>query len=336
MKTYQIPHTDLVVSRIAYGCGMLASWDREPLAAATIANAVRLINTAYDNGINLFDHADLYCFGKAESAFGEVLKRSPGLREKIVIQSKCGQSFPDGWKPGDTIRVNLARDYIIRAAENSLERLGTDNLDILLLHVPDALADLEEVAGAFDALKRNGKVRYFGVSNYTAAQVAVLQKYLQHELVANQVQLGLAHPHLIADGMEFTIELSSGALKKHAYAGFSGTGTLDYCRMQGIQIQAWSPLRGDLLNPPPDAAPDIQETAQILADLAKIKNTTVAAIALAWLLNHGARIVPIIGTTNPKHLVENCMADRVVLSREEWYALLASAARIGARKLANA
>jgi len=335
MKAYKIPHTDLVVSRIAYGCGMLANWDQEPLGAETIAKAVRLINTAYDNGITLFDHADLYCFGKAEAVFGEVLKRSPGLREKIIIQSKCGQKFPDGWKIGDGIHVDLGREYIIRAAEGSLKRLGSDSLDILLLHVPDALVELEEIAQAFDALKRSGKVRYFGVSNYTAAQIAGLQKYLSHKLVANQVQLGLAHPHLIADGMEFTLELIRGALKKHAYAGYSGTGTLDYCRLHDIQIQAWSPLRGDLLNPSLDAAPEVKQTAQMLADLAKEKNTTASAIGLAWLLNHGAGIVPIIGTTNPKHLIENCMADRVTLSRDEWYALFASAARIDARKIAS-
>jgi predicted oxidoreductase len=130
-----------------------------------------VIHTAYDNGVTLFDHADLYAFGKAKAVFGEVLKQSPGLRNKIVIQSKCGQVFPDGWKRGDPIGADLSRKHILDSAEASLRRLDTDRLDILLLHVADALMQPDEVGLALEELHQSGKVRYFGVSNHNAAQM---------------------------------------------------------------------------------------------------------------------------------------------------------------------
>jgi predicted oxidoreductase len=330
MKTYNVPHTDLAVSRIAYGCAMLGgNWDKEAVSAEAIAKAVRVINTAYDNGITFFDHADVYGFGKSETAFGEVLKQSPGLRDKIVIQSKCGQRLPSEWRPGNPIRLDLSRGHIVNSAEGSLRRLRTDHLDILLLHLPDALMEPEEVAKAFDELHRSGKVRYFGVSNHTAAQIELLKKYIRQPLVINQIRLGLAHSYPIADGIEFTLEVAKGSLEMHgAYWGVAGTGTLDYCRLHEIQIQAWSPLRSTVLNSSGDATPELQRAAQLLADLARKTNTTPSAIALAWLLRHPAGIVPIIGSTSPEHVIENCAADRLTLSREEWYTLFASAAEI--------
>jgi predicted oxidoreductase len=331
MKTYSILRTDLVVSRIAYGCAGLVGWDKEPVSAQDIAKATRLIHTAYDSGITLFDHANLYAFGKSEATFGQVLKQSPGLRDKIVIQSKCGQYFPEGSQLGDPVRVDLSRRHIVSSAEGSLERLSTDHLDILLLHLPDALAEPEEVAAAFDELNRSGKVRYFGVSNHTAAQIRLLKEYVRQPIVANQVHLGLAHSYLIADGLELTLEIVKGTTRDHGYTGVAGTGTLDYCRRHGIQVQAWSPLRGDLLNQPADAKPEIKQVAQRLAELAKQKDTTPSAVGLAWLLRHPFGIVPIIGATNPDHIIENCAADRVELSREEWYALFTAAAEIQSR-----
>lgn len=334
MKTYKIPHTDLVVSRLAYGCGWLGGGIKAPLTADIIANAGRVINTACNQGITLFDHADVYDSGRAEEVFGAVLKQSPGLRDKIVIQSKCGQRLPGETESSDAFRADLSREHIVSAVEGSLRRLCTDHLDILLLHTSDPLMDPQEVAQAFDELKDSGKVRYFGVSNYNATQIAYLQKYIRQPLVINQIQLGLAHPYPIADGLEFMLEaieelpkISRGEGKKrfaNAYTGLSGAGTLDYCRLHEIQVQAWSPLRGDLLNPSADATPQIRRTAQVLADLASRKNTSPSAVALAWLLRLPAGIVPIIGTSNPDHVIENCAADGVELSREEWYSLFAS------------
>lgn len=355
MKTYKIPRTDLIVSRIAYGCSMFG-WDKLPTMANTAAlggfnlvdkaSAGRLVNTAYDNGITLFDLADVYALGNTEAYFGEVLKQSPGLRNKIVIQSKCGQRLPDEPEPDCPARVDASRDHIVSSAESSLKRLGTDHLDIYLLHAPDALVEPEEVARAFDELNRAGKVRYFGVSNHTAAQIALLQKYIGQPLVVNQVHLGLGHPYMISGGMEFTLEVleilkSLVAFTKgkalthdrhHSFISLAEAGTLDYCRLHDIQIQAYSPLRGDLLKAPPGATPQIKQLAQVLAELAKKKDTTPSAIALAWLLRHPAGIVPIIGASNPEHVIDNCSADRVLLSREEWYILFSAAAEVQSRQ----
>jgi predicted oxidoreductase len=350
MKTYPVPHTDLVVSRIAYGCGMLGGWDKGPVSADTIENAVRVIHTASEQGITLFDHADVYGFGKAETVFGEVLKRSPGLRDKIVIQSKCGQRFRGEPQASYPNRMDSSRAHIVRCVEGSLKRLGTDHLDLLLLHLADALLWPQEVAKAFDELEQSGKVRYFGVSNHTAGQIALLRKHVRQPLVVNQIQLGLAHSYAIADGLERTLEFTQQDLTRQAqeatqgkvkvnttfhrvYTGLAGTGTLDYCRLHDIQIQAYSPLRGELLKPSADATPEVKHAAQVLAELAKEKNTTPSALALAWLLAHPAGIVPVIGAMNPAHLIDNCKADRVELSREEWYALFTAAAEIRSRAL---
>jgi predicted oxidoreductase len=323
MKTYRIPRTDLVVSRIAYGCGMLGSdWH----SAAFVTKTMQMLRTAYDNGITLFDLGDVYADGKSEVALGEVLKQSPGLREKIVIQSKCGVRFQNE-KQHSGMSVDLSRDHIVASAEGSIRRLNTDRLDILMLHLQDALVEPEEVAQAFDELHRSGKVRHFGVSNHTVARMELLKKYTHQPLVVNQVQLGLAHSYLFAEFLK--PNENDSPVDVHVYAG-----TIDYCRLHDVQLQAYSPLKGgnvhrapELVNPRADATPGVTGAAKVLADLAKEKASTPAAVALAWLLRHPAAIVPIIGTSDPRHLVENCTADSVVLSREEWYSLFSAAGR---------
>jgi predicted oxidoreductase len=330
MKTYKIPQTDLVVSRIAYGCAGLAPWGNEPLSAADLSRATTVINTAYDNGVTLFDHADIYAGGKAETVFGQILKQSPGLREKIVLQSKCGQKV----MPGGVVHADLSRAHIVGAVEGSLRRLGTDRLDLLLLHIADSLVEPDEVAQAFDALHRGGKVRYFGVSNHNATQIQLLKKSVRQPLVANQIHLGLGHPDALSDGMEFTAGVAKSARNSgDGHMSVSAPGTIDYCRLHDIQVQAWSPLRGGLLNPPADASPELKQTAQLLAEMARNKNATPASLALAWLLRHPAGIVPITGASRPEHIVENCAADRVELSRDEWYSLFAAATDLKSRAL---
>lgn len=326
MRTYNIPHTDLTVSRIAYGCAMLTDWERTPLSSDTIENATRVINTAYDNGITFFDLADEYGFGKAELAFGRVLKQEPWLRHNIVIQSKCGLIFDRVFKPGDPYGCDLSHRHIVTATEESLGRLGVDYLDILLLHWPDVLVRPEEVAHAFDELHRSGKVRYFGVSNHTASQIDLLKKSISRPIVANQIHLSLASSSLIAGGLAAILDASYGP---HDYTELPVT--LDYCRLHDIQIQAYSPLRGELLAPPPNATPEVKLAAQALANMAMQKNSTPPAIALAWLLHHPARIAPIIGTARPEHILEDCVADRVALTDDEWYSLLYSAVKIRSR-----
>ena len=313
LKTYTVPHTDLVVSRLAYGNAMLGTdWNSPDF----ISQSVAVMHAAHEQGITFFDTADVYGHGKSELALGQVLKDSPGLRRRIVIQSKC--SIREGGV------IDSSRDHITSAVQGSLKRLGTDRLDILLLHWPDSLMQPEEVARAFDELHAAGKVRYFGVSNFSPYQIELLRKYVRQPLVANQIQLGLAHWYT-----------DPGASKAAITHGAEGVTALDYCRLQEIQVQAYSPLRAanigkppNLLNPPPDASPEVRKAADALGDVARSHDTSPAAVMLAWLLHHPAGIVPIIGATKVEHVMDNCAGDRVQLSRAEWYTLLRAAAPI--------
>jgi predicted oxidoreductase len=324
IRSYRIANTDLEIPRLGYGPSGAVAWNPQPIGKEDIEKTSRLIHTAYDQGIRLFDHADLYAFGKAEAVFGEMLRQSPGLRDKILIQSKCGQKFSEGG-PGAPIRVDLSREHLVSSVEGSLKRLGTDRLDILLLHAVDALVEPQEVAQAFEDLHRSGKVRHFGVSNYNASQIELLRKSVRQPIVVNQIPIGLADPQALAEGMEFTLQLARGGRREADTADHFGGGTVDYCRLNGIQVQAYSPLRG-VLKLPADANERLKATVKRVGELAKKHNTTPAVVALAWLLRHPANIVPILGGDKPEHLIEDCAADRLELSREEWYDLFAAAA----------
>jgi predicted oxidoreductase len=330
MKTYRIPNTDLQVSRIAYGSASLGGgWDESPLNAEVRKKADRAIHSAHDNGITLFDHSDAYCRGKSESVFGEVLRNSPGLRQQIVIQSKCGMvaRTPKGYKS------DLTCAHITRAVEESLRRLETDYLDILLLHLPSPLVDPQDVARAFDELHRDGKVRYFGVSNHTPLQIQLLKGTVRQPIIANQVKLGLGATDLFVDGFEFTLEVFRGEFDFKHYVSVKGAGTLDYCRLERIQLQAYSPMAREILNLPSNSSQQVKAAMERLKELAQAKSSTPTALAIAWLLHHPAGIVPVIGATNPEHIVDNCGADHVTLSDEEWYSLLSAWADIDSRAI---
>lgn len=330
-NTCRIMNTDLTVSRLAYGCGDLVSREADPLSADTVAAAARLIHIANDNGITLFDMAASYGDGKVEAAFGEVLKQSPGLRHRIVIQTKCGFEMRAGSEnyierrggSGDVpFGFDCSGQQIVESAERSLRRLGTDRIDILLLHWPDMLVRPEGVAQALVKLHQSGKVRYFGVSNHTVGQMALLQKYVRQPLIINQIYLGLAHSYPLAAGLE---QLQSIAGVPIPQGPASVAGVVDYCRLNDIQVQAYSPIydivKKKLLKPPPDAMPPMKRASKTLLDMAEQKNTTPLALALAWLMYHPACVVPVIGPTKPEHIVENCSAYQVTLDREDWFRL---------------
>jgi predicted oxidoreductase len=244
------------------------------------------------------------------------------MRHEIVIQSKCGDRFQEAGT------VDNSPGHIVSSVEGSLKRLGIDHLDILLLHWPDSLVQPQEVAEAFYKLKRSGKVRYFGVSNHSPNQFELLQKYVQEPLITNQIQLGLMHWDVIPGGFKASLT--------HAD---EGVATLDYCSLHDIWVQAYSPLKSDnfanppdLLNPTKEATPEVKEARQLLTDLAKKYDATPAAIMLAWLLRHPAKITTIIGSTKAEHVEEGCAADRIELTRGEWYALLSVASKIRSPK----
>jgi predicted oxidoreductase len=324
VKTCRIPQTDLVVSRLGLGLASIASWDTEPIRRDDIAKASDLILAAYEQGITLFDHADVYAFGKAESVFGCVLRQQPSLRDRIVIQSKCGQRLSRDSLDA-LARVDLSHKHIVSAVEGSLERLQTDHLDILLLHAVDALVRPEEVAQAFEDLHGNGKVRYFGVSNYDAFQIDLLKAYVRQPLVVNQIRLGLVDPGAVAEGMEFTLSLLRRGHGEGKSPAPVRSGTIEYCRMNGVQLQAWRPIRG-IAKPDRESA-QMRALLEAIGGVAQRRQTTCTAVALAWLLAHPVGIVPIVGTTDPNHLIEACAADHMSLSSEEWYDLFAAAVR---------
>jgi predicted oxidoreductase len=337
VKTYQIKNTDLTVSRLSFGCASLGGWIKGMVDADTVRDAERLVHSACEAGITLFDMADFYGFGNAERAFGEVLKRTPALRDKIVIQSKCGQIMHGDPEPGDPYRVDLSREHIIASVEASLQRLGIDHLDILLLHAPDALMMADEIGEAFAQLKSARKVGNFGVSNFSAAQIERLKRGIDEPLVINQIQLGLGHSHPFVDGMEWAVEVAQdgpdvmSGRKAHfvnAYTSPSAPGIVDYCSLNDIQIQAVSPIRGDLLSPDIAGSAQTRKAAELLGEIAARKGVNPAAIAMAWLLRHPAGIVPVFSSSKPERIAENCKADDVELSRSEWYALFAAAAQL--------
>jgi len=317
MKTIRLGSTPLEVSRIAYGCmGIGGSWDRnDPLSVQIQYDAVQAIRAALDEGINFFDHADIYCWGKSEAAFAAIWSEVPRLREKIIVQSKCGIVMADQLYADSPENFDFSYEHIIRSVDDSLRRLQTDYLDVLLLHRPDPLIEPEEVARAFDELHASGKVRYFGVSNHTAAQMELLRKYLPQPIVANQLEVSLLHLHLIDEGIVFN--------QDHPPKVVRGEGTLEYCRLHNITVQAWGPLKSGAVitgvtEPPSQAAQDV---AQIVAEMARAKGVSQEAIAIAWLLHHPAKMQPILGTTKPERIKAACEADRVELTRDEWYRL---------------
>jgi len=322
LKTYHIPNTELDVSRLAYGTWHLGGeWNNTPPTDEIKALAVRMINAAVDSGITHIDLADIYTKGKSDSVVGHALAQSPGLRDKLVLQAKAGIVLGDDPNPGDPGRYDFSYEHLVGAVEGTLQRLGTDRVDLLALHRPDALMEPEEVARAFDHLHSSGKVRYFGLSNHNVGQMVLLKKYVDQPLVLNQLELNLLHHYLISDGL----------VANTTDAPYTGSvETLDYCRMHDMMVQAWSPVAGGaIFNPPADAADNVKAVAGEITTIAQSHSTTPEAIAVAWLLRHPAGIQPIIGTQSDKRLAQTVPADDVELSRVEWYRLLAAARGAG-------
>jgi predicted oxidoreductase len=290
------------------------SFDRSPLNDEQRKRAFSAIDAALECGLNFFDHADIYCRGKSESVFGEFLARNAGLRDKIILQSKCGILLPGQPQAGMPGRFDLSFSHIVDSVDHILQRLRTDYLDILLLHRPDPLVEPEEVAQAFDRLKRTGKVQNFGVSNHTPAQIDLLKKYVEQPIVVNQIEYSPVHTVLHDAAIH-------GNMKRPHY-GNPGEGTIEYCRMHDIALQAWGPLAKGMLsgrNLGPETEPRIRETASLLERLAHEKSVSREAIVIAWVLRHPARVMPVLGTTDPERLRACCQATKVQLSRIEWY-----------------
>jgi predicted oxidoreductase len=308
MQRQKISKLNLESTRIIYGCMNLGNnRNRSELTESEMKiEAVKTINAALEQGINFFDHADIYGRGKSEEMFSEIWKVHSGLREKIFLQSKCGIRFEGDPAPGSPHRFDFTYEHIVKSVEGSLKRLKTDYLDILLLHRPDPLIEPEEVAKAFNDLKIHGKVKYFGVSNHTSYQIDLLKKYVDQPIVVNQLEFNLIHSDLINAGIITN--------QRNPKEFIRGEGTLDYCRINDITVQAWSPM----------ALGSFSENGilmKIISEIALNRNISKETVVTAWLLRHPAKIQPVIGTRRPDRIASICKADSIELTRDEWYKL---------------
>ncbi len=299
MKYVDIVNGPQHVSAIIQGCMRMPALDKE--------GAARVIRTAFDCGVNFFDHATCYGAGEAEVRFSEAFGLTGLRREDVLLQSKCG-IYPDRQE------FDWTKDAILTSVDEILQRLQTDYLDTLLLHRPDILFDPEEVAEAFDALEQAGKVRWFGVSNLMPMQLELLKKYVKQPLVINQVQLSLEQSQLIDQALYMNNKTTELSLNRDG-------SVLDYCRLHDITIQAWSPLQIGMFGGTFIDNPDYPELNKALGEIAEREGVTKAAVAVAWILRHPAKMQAIAGTMNPVHIQELCAAADVNLTHHDWYAL---------------
>ncbi len=287
------------VSRLILGCMRMP--------ALSAKEAAKMIQTAYDLGINFVDHATCYGNGEAETRFGEAMAETSVKREDLIIQSKCGLRF-------DKQIFDWRKSGIIESVDGILKRLRIEYLDVLLLHRPDLLYEPEEIAAAFDELEKSGKVRCFGVSNTMPMQIELLQKYVKQPLKINQLQLSLEQSQLIDQALYMNNKTTDMSLMRDG-------GALDYCRFHDITVQAWSPLQCGMFEGVFIDNPAYPELNRVLEELAAQYGVAKTAIALAWILRHPAKMQVITGTMKPARLTAMSEACKVHLSHEEWYRL---------------
>lgn len=297
LKYINIANTDLNVSNIIMG--------NMRLTQLSTQEAETLIRTAMEEGINFFDHADIYGGGKCEEIFSEAIQMNPQIREKMILQSKCGINTKENF-------FDFSKEHILESVDGILSRLKTDYLDIFLLHRPDALMEPEEIAEAFEKLQSSGKVNYFGVSNFNPLQIELLKKYIPQKLVVNQLQFSIAHTPMIDSAIALNMKIDQSVNRD--------SSILDYCRLHDMTIQAWSPFQHGFFNGVfLGDTEHFPELNQLLDNLAKKYEVTTTAIATAWITRHPANIQVVLGTTKPGRLKEGCQGSDIPLTRKEWY-----------------
>lgn len=301
MKTLKLGKTNLEVPALALGCMRLSGADRK--------QAAEFIDTALGLGLNFFDHADIYGGGECETVFAELIREAGVSRDKLLLQSKCGIV------PGKMF--DFSKEHIVKSVDGILKRLDTEYLDVLLLHRPDALMEPEEVAEAFDELEAAGKVRHFGVSNQDPYTMELLRKYIRQPIAANQLQLSITNASMISQPMNTNIADGRDPVLDN--------GVLNYCRLNDITIQTWSPFQygmfeGTFLGN--EKFPKLNAKLDEIAARYGVSNTT---IALAWILRHPAKMQVVTGTINPKRIVDCAKAMDITLTREEWYEIYLAA-----------
>ncbi|WP_079476023.1 aldo/keto reductase [Marinococcus halophilus] len=300
MNQIQLGSSSLHVSNIALGCMRMNE--------LSVSGAEKVFRTALDAGVNFFDHADIYGGGDSEEIFAKAAGMNDDLREKVILQSKAG------------IRGNsfdFSKSHILKTVDESLQRLQTDYLDVLLLHRPDALMEPKEVAEAFDSLYTSGKVRHFGVSNQHPMQIELLKQHVKQDLIANQLQFGLMHSLMIDQGLNVNMKNEAAVMREG--------GLLEYSQLNNMTVQAWSPFQYGMMEGVFVGNDKFPELNKKLSELAGRYRITESAVAAAWILRHPARIQTIVGTMNPERLSGIIEASEINLTREEWYDLYQSA-----------
>ncbi|MCC5802890.1 aldo/keto reductase [Rossellomorea vietnamensis] len=283
---------DLSFSRIIHGLWRLSDWKQSK------EDTLSLIQHNIENGITTFDHADIYGSYTCETLFGEALALQPSLREKMEIVTKCGIVLPSDNRPEHkTHHYNTSKKHILTSVEHSLQQLKTDYIDLLLIHRPDPFMNGEEVAEAFTQLKEEGKVRHFGVSNFKDHQWNMLQSYLPFPLITNQIELSAYHLENFEDG------------------------TLNLCQEKRVAPMAWSPLAGGAIFKGED-----EKAVRLQHTLKKVQEETGAKgidqVLYAWLLNHPAKIMPIVGSGKKERIQHAIDSLSIQLDHDQWFEIL--------------
>lgn len=301
MKYIRPKNTELTASNLIIGCMRFTE--------LTEIELEQFVRKAIEEGVNYFDHADIYGGGECESHFAKSVKMNASLRERILIQSKCGIS--KGY-------YDFSKKHILDSVDGSLKRLKTDYLDVLLLHRPDILMEPSEVAEAFELLYDKGKVRYFGVSNFNPMQIELLQNAVPDPLVFNQLQFSIAHTPIIDNGLN--VNMHTNQISNY------GESILEYCRLKNITIQAWSPFQKGFFGGPflgdMENYQKLNEVINRIADKYKVTNT---AVAIGWITRHPAKMQVVIGTTNIDRMQDACKGSELELTKAEWYEIYQAA-----------
>lgn len=283
-------NSDLSLSRLAYGVWRLSE------AADTSAPAVAgRIQACLDQGITTFDHADIYGGYSCEALFGAALRAQPGLKARMEIVTKCDIMLLSDQRPDNRVKhYDTSSAHVQASVDRSLHNIGVDAIDLLLIHRPDPLMDHHALGACLDGLIQSGKVRAAGVSNFMPWDLDLLQSAMKNRLLTNQIEIGLMQTRGFVDGQ------------------------MAHAQRLGLPVMAWSPLGGGRLFGQEAAALRLRPALQRIASAQGVDET---AVAIAWLLHHPARIIPVLGTNDMQRIARMQDALRVTLDRQTWFEL---------------
>lgn len=295
-----IPSIEFKAGLPAFSALVYGAWRMADGADTSAQTALKKIKLCLDLGITTFDHADIYGDYRCEALFGQALQLDPGLKRQIQIVTKCGIKLISKTSPERRVKhYDTSAAHIRQSVDNSLRLLGVERLDTLLIHRPDPFMNAAETGACLDALIQEGKIAAAGVSNFSVADVNLLQSAMRHTLVTNQLEISLLAQHTFTDG------------------------SLSQCQQLKMRPMAWSPLGGGRLFGDDAAA---QRLRPALSRIAKAQGVDIDAVALAWLLAHPAGIVPVVGTNHLERMARLGDAFKVQLDLETWYELWTLAA----------